>query len=111
MKSGFYISSLALVGLCMWPLDLFAAACSSLDSHAGAPAHGSFAVNRYGVSIGPTAQGSDQRELGALNLLGIRYAKGQGVKKNPRTAMGFFLLSALKGYTPAMANERDQRIQ
>src|SRR5258706_13447981 len=64
MKSGFFVSSLALVGLCMWTLDLFAAESSSLDSHAGAPSHGFFAVNRYGVSIGPTVQGSefDQRE-------------------------------------------------
>jgi len=40
----------------------------------------------------------------ALNLLGIRYAKGQGVKKNPGLAMRFFLRSAIQGYTPAMAN-------
>jgi TPR repeat protein len=106
MKSGFFISSLALVCLCMWTLDLFAAASSSPDSHASVPPRGIFTVSRYGISIGPTAQGSefDQRELSALNLLGIRYAKGQGVKRDPRLAMRFFLLSALKGYTPAMAN-------
>src|SRR5277367_4591664 len=40
----------------------------------------------------------------ALNLLGIRYAKGQGVKKNPGLAMRFFLRSAIQGYTTAMAN-------
>ena len=106
MKSGFFISSLALFCFCMWTLDLFAAESSSLDSHAGVQSHGAFAVSRNGVSIGPTAQGNevDQRELSALNLLGIRYAKGQGVKRDPRIAMRFFLLSALKGYTPAMAN-------
>jgi Sel1 repeat len=45
-----------------------------------------------------------QREPGALNLLGIRYAKGRGVKKNPGMAMRFFLQAAMQGYTPAMAN-------
>jgi TPR repeat protein len=40
----------------------------------------------------------------ALNLLGIRYAKGRGVKRNPRLAMRFFLQSAVHGYAPAMAN-------
>jgi TPR repeat protein len=106
MKRGFSISSLALFFFCMCTLDLFAAESSSLDSHASAPPHGVFTASRYGSSIGPTSQGSefDQRELSALNLLGIRYAKGRGVKRNPRIAMRFFLLSALKGYTPAMAN-------
>ena len=106
MKSGFFISSLALVCLCMWTIDLFAAGSPSPDSHAGAGSRGIFTVSRYGVPMGPTAQGSefDQRELSALNLLGIRYAKGQGVKRDPRIAMRFFLLSALNGYTPAMAN-------
>lgn len=105
MKSGF-VSSLALVGLCMWTPDLFAAGSSSLDSPASAPPRGILTVSRYGYSIGQTAQGSgvDQRELSALNLLGIRYAKGQGVKRNPRIAMRFFLRSALKGYTSAMTN-------
>jgi TPR repeat protein len=40
----------------------------------------------------------------ALNRLGIRYAKGQGVKRNLGLAMRFFLESAIQGYTPAMAN-------
>ncbi len=106
MKGGFFISSLALFGFCMWTLNLFAAESSALDLHAGVQSHGVFAVSRHGDSIGRTAQGNefDQRELSALNLLGIRYAKGQGVKRDPRIAMRFFLLSALKGYTPAMAN-------
>lgn len=53
----------------------------------------------------PSDQGeSDQRDLRALNLLGIRYAKGKGVKRNPGLAMRFFLRSAMQGYTPAMAN-------
>jgi TPR repeat protein len=46
----------------------------------------------------------DQRELSELNLLGIQYAKGQGVKRNTGLAMRFFLRSAFQGYTPAMAN-------
>lgn len=104
-KSGF-VSSLAMVSLCMWTPDLFAAGASSLDSPASAPPRGIFTVSRRGYSIGQTVQSSefDQRELLALNLLGIRYAKGQGVKRNPGIAMRFFLRSALKGYTPAMAN-------
>jgi hypothetical protein len=90
MKSHFYTSSLALVCMCMWTLDLFAAASSSRDSHTVAA---------------PRGIEFDQRELNALNLLGIRYAKGQGVKRDPRLAMKYFLLSALNGYTPAMAND------
>jgi TPR repeat protein len=106
MKSGFFIPSLALLCFCMWTLDLFAAESSSLDLHAGVQSHGALAVSRNGVSNGPTVQGNEfnQRVLSALNLLGIRCAKGQGVKRDPRIAMRFFLVSALKGYTPAMAN-------
>jgi hypothetical protein len=106
MKGGFFICSLALVCLCMWTLDLFAAASPSLGPHASAPPRRILTVSRYGVSIEPTVQGSEfsQREFSVLNLLGIRYAKGHGVKRNPRIAMRFFLLSALNGYTPAMAN-------
>jgi hypothetical protein len=47
---------------------------------------------------------SVELKMSALNLLGIRYAKGRGVKKNPRLAMRFFLRSAIQGYTPARAN-------
>lgn len=106
MKGNLIISSLALVCLCTWTLDLFAAASSSPNSRVGAAPRGISSVSRNGVSIGPTALASDfdQCDLSALNLLGIRYAKGQGVKRDPRLAMRFFLLSALKGYTPAMAN-------
>jgi TPR repeat protein len=106
MKGRVLISSLALVGLCMSTLDLSAAGSSSPDSHASAPPREILAVNRYGVSTRPKAEGSefDQRELSALNLQGIRYAKGQGVKRNPGMAMRFFLRSAMQGYTPAMAN-------
>jgi TPR repeat protein len=52
----------------------------------------------------PKPRTADLREPSALNLLGIRYAKGQGVKKNPRLAMRLFLRSASNGYSPAMAN-------
>src|SRR5882762_11186524 len=63
MKRHFFVSSLALACLCMWTLDLFAAASPSPDSHASAGSRGIFTVSRYGVPIGPTAQGSefDQR--------------------------------------------------
>jgi TPR repeat protein len=106
MKGRLIISSLALVCSCMWTLDLFAAASSSPDPRAGAAPRGIASLSRNSVSIGPAASISefDQRDLSALNLLGIRYAKGHGVKRDPRLAMRFFLLSALKGYTPAMAN-------
>jgi TPR repeat protein len=40
----------------------------------------------------------------SLNHLGISYATGAQGKRNPRLAMRFFLGSAMKGYTPAMAN-------
>jgi hypothetical protein len=46
----------------------------------------------------------DGEEMSALNQLGIRYAKGQGVAINRGLAMRFFLRSAIQGYTPAMAN-------
>ena len=106
MKGPLIISSLALVCSCIWTLDLFAAASSSPDSRAGAAPNGIATVSRNGVSIRPTSLISefDQRDLSTLNLLGIRYAKGRGVKRDPRLAMRFFLLSALSGYTPAMAN-------
>ena len=78
---------LICVGLCLWTINTQAAEWHSIE--AGAAAKGAEA---------------DQLELGALNTLGIRYAKGQGVKKNPGMAMRYFLRSAMLGYTPAMAN-------
>jgi TPR repeat protein len=107
MKSGYFISSLILVGLCMWTLDLFGAESSSWTSHARASPREIVAdVGRGNTSFGPTELSSEfaQSELSAMNLVGIRYAKGQGVKRNPRMAMRFFLRAAMKGYTPAMAN-------
>jgi Sel1 repeat-containing protein len=74
MKRCLFISSISLVCLCMWTLDLSA------------------------------AESSRQAGPGDLNLRGIQYAKGRGVKKNPAMAMRFFLRSAMQGYTPAMAN-------
>jgi hypothetical protein len=84
---------LVLVGLFIWALDSSAAGADN-------------AVGRYVVSTMPKSPGGeiDQLEPSALNLLGIRYAKGQGVKKNPGIAMRLFLRSAMQGYTPAMAN-------
>src|ERR1700722_83553 len=75
-------------------------------ARAGASPRGISSVSHNSVSIGPAASISkfDQRDLSALNLLGIRYAKGQGVNRDPGLAIRFFLLAALKGYTPAMAN-------
>jgi hypothetical protein len=99
-------SSLVLAGLSMWTLDPSAALSLSLESHVNAPPRAKFAVDRDAVSNTQSAEGSDfhQRELRDLNFLGIRYAKGEGVKKNARMAMRFFLRSAMQGYTPAMAN-------
>jgi len=104
MKSGPSISLPVLVGLCMWMLYPSAAEPFS-PAHATSP-RPIFAVRRYAVSSTPEAQGDefDQRELSALNLLGIRYARGEGVKKNAGMAMRLFLRSATQGYTPAMAN-------
>jgi TPR repeat protein len=96
------VSSLA-VGL-MGTLEVSAAEISSLKilaSDAPRPvALGS------GISIAPRRyrNGLDERELSALNLLGIRYAKGERVKRNPGLAMRFFLRSAMRGYTPATAS-------
>jgi TPR repeat protein len=77
--------SLVSLGLCIWVLCPSFADC--------APASRTAASSPL-----------DQRELIALNLLGIRYAKGRGVKRNPGLAVRFFLRSATQGYTPAMAN-------
>jgi hypothetical protein len=106
LKSGLFNSSLVLAGVCMWTLDPSAALSFSPESHVSAPPRAIFAVSRYAVLSTPIAQRRefDQRELSALNLLGIRYAKGEGVKRNTRMAMRFFLRSARHGYTPAMAN-------
>jgi len=80
-KGGFSICSFVLVILCMWVLCPSVAQCAPQPHAAASP-----------------------REPSALNLLGIRYAKGQGVKRNRGLAMRFFLRSAIQGYTPAMAN-------
>jgi hypothetical protein len=92
MKSSHLISSLAFIGLLMWTLDLSAAEFFPLGSRVSAP--------RQEVQDSEL----DQRELSALNLLGIQYVKGRGVKRNPLMAMRYFLRSAMHGYTPAMAN-------
>jgi hypothetical protein len=106
VKSGLIDSSLVLAGVCMWTLDPSAAISFSPESHVSAPPRANFAVGRYAVLNSPRAERSEfhQRELRDLNLLGIRYAKGEGVKKNAGMAMRFFLRSAMQGYTPAMAN-------
>lgn len=79
------VCSLVLAIFCIWVLRPSVAECAPHARATASPRH-------------------PQRELSALNLLGIRYAKGQGVKRNPGLAMKFFLQSANQGYTPAMAN-------
>lgn len=61
-------------------------------------------VSLWLCTVGASAAQPEQRQLSQLNEMGIRYAKGQSVKKNPALAMRYFLRSAMRGYTPAMAN-------
>ena len=81
-RNGLSAWPLALVSSCIWAL------CPS------------------GAASAPQSRitGSQPQMPSALNQQGIRYAKGLGVKRNPGLAMGFFLRSAIQGYTPAMAN-------
>jgi hypothetical protein len=113
IKGGFSIGSLVLVSLCIWVLCPSVAECApesrttaSLRQIPPLAAGAVRPASRFGGSIMRTAEAGevDQRELSGLNRLGIRYAKGQGVKRNPGLAMRFFLRSAVQGYTPAMAN-------
>jgi hypothetical protein len=90
VKRGFFNSSLVLVGVCVWTLGPSTALSFSRESPLSAAPRTILVVS--------------QRDLGALNLLGIRYARGEGVKRNAGMAMRFFLRSAMQGYTPAMAN-------
>lgn len=92
LKGGFSVCSLAVMSLCVWVLSPSVAECAT-QSHTAASSG----------QIPPSVSEADQ-EPSDLNLLGIRYARGQGVKRNPRLAMRFFLRSAIQGYTPAMAN-------
>jgi len=87
--------SMLSVSLCIWALTSPVAECAPEARATASPGQATL-----------TAEGRkfDQSELSALNLLGIRYARGHGVKRNPRLAMRFFLRSAIQGYTPAMAN-------
>jgi len=107
------ICSLILVGLCLWTPRPSVAEFAP-ESHTRASYRSILVsaagvdddVSRRGVSgtSKTSARTIDQGTPSALNLLGIRYAEGQGVKKNPSMAMRFFLRSAMQGYTPAMAN-------
>jgi hypothetical protein len=113
IKSSFYSWSLLLVSSCVWAFGPSVAECAP-ESRATASlwlippsaAATDKRASRFGDSVTRNAEGSefDQRELSALNLLGIRYARGQGVKRNPALAKRFFLRSAIQGYRPAMAN-------
>jgi TPR repeat protein len=85
VRSGFSSWSLVLAALCIGSLGPSVAECAPESRSTASP-----------LQI--------TQELSALNLLGIRYAKGRGVKRNPGLAMRFFLQSASQGYTPAMAN-------
>ena len=90
---GFSIGSLALLSICIL--------MPRLSVSDRAPEPHAIASPRQ---TGPLVDGEFGQVLRALNLLGIRYAKGQGVKRNPGLAMRLFLRSAMQGYTPAMAN-------
>ncbi len=50
------------------------------------------------------ALNEDAIDVGAMNQLGIRYARGRGVAKNYSIAVKWFRRSAREGYPPAMAN-------
>jgi TPR repeat protein len=93
LNVGLSVGSLVLLSLCMW-MPRLSVADPAPQSHTAASPR----------QTGPSNDGEFDQDLRALNLLGIRYAKGQGVKRNPGLAMRFFLRSALQGYTPAMAN-------
>lgn len=82
LRSGISAWPLVLASSCMWALCPSAAVSAPHSRTTASP----------------------PQKPSTLNLLGIRYAKGQGVKKNPALAMRFFLRSAIQGYTPAMAN-------
>ena len=102
-KSDFSAWSLVLLCLCIWAL------CPSFAD--AAPASRTTASPRL-IPPAAKANGAEfDRELIALNLLGIRYAKGQGVKRNPGLAMRFFLRSAAQGYTPAMLVHESRILQ
>jgi hypothetical protein len=106
---GFYSWSLLLVSSIVWALGPSVAECApesrTIASSRLIPPSAAGAVkraSRYGNSVTRNTEGGvfDQRELSALNLLGIRYAKGRRVKRNHALAMKFFLRSAIHGYTP-----------
>ena len=112
VKSGFSVCSLVLVSLCIWVLQPSVAECAPEPRTTASPrqippsAAGTVEpAGRFGDSVSRKAEGAESdQELSALNLLGIRYAKGQGVRRNPGLAVRLFLRSAIQGYTPAMAN-------
>lgn len=112
-KSGFYSWSILLASSCVWALGPSAAECApesrtTASPHLIAPSGAGTDKRdrRFGDSVTRNAEGGrfDPGELNATNLLGIRYARGQGVKGNPTLAKRFFLRAAIQGYTPAMAN-------
>ena len=105
--------SLLLVSTCVWVLGPSVAVCAQESRTVASPrlippsAAGTVKLaSRFGglVTRNTEVGEFEQRELSALNLLGIRNAKGQGVKRNPALARRLFPRSAIQGYTPAMAN-------
>jgi TPR repeat protein len=113
IKRGIYSWSLLLVSSCVWAVCPSVAKCASESRTVASPrltpasaAGTARRASRFDGSVTRNTEVGefDQRELSALNLLGIRYAKGQGVKRNPALARRLFLRSAIQGYTPAMAN-------
>jgi hypothetical protein len=78
MKSGRFFSSLMLAGVCLWTLNTTAAESHSIES-------------RVAAQDGE----ADQRELSALNTLGIRYAKGSQKKSRNGDEVLFALCDAM----------------
>ena len=109
-----YMSAPGLAGLWLSMCSLSAAGPFALESSTPTgpvPVRASTtkavgAIDLRRASSAPNAHSSqlEQHDLSNLNLLGIRYAKGNGVERNPGIAMRLFLRSAMRGYTPAMAN-------
>jgi hypothetical protein len=110
-NSCFSVCLLVLMILCIWVPRPSVAECAPERTTASPwqmPPSAAATIQpagRFGGSVTRKAEGAGfDQELSALNLLGIRYAKGQGVKRNPGLAVRLFLRSAIQGYTPAMAN-------
>lgn len=118
-KSGFYRWLPLLVSSCVWSLGPSVAECAPQSRTTASPrltppsaAEMLKRASRFGGSITRNTEGGefDRRESSPLNPLGIRYAKGQGVKRDPAMAKRFFLRSAIKAIRqPWPISERSTR--